>query len=87
MTDEQLTVEVERADAERDAAELAAQLEALLAGHSLRDVILRKDPLVVAQLMTVVQSMLPELAANERERLCDLLPELEGLAVQYPRRA
>lgn len=84
MTDEQLAAELERADEECDAAELAAQLEALLAGQSLRDVILGKDPLVVARLMTVVQSMRPDIPANKRQRLCDLLPELETLAARYP---
>jgi hypothetical protein len=84
MTDEQLAVELERAEGESDAAELAAELDALLSSHSLRDVILGSDPLAVAQLMTVVQSVRPDLAAAERDRLCTLVPELEALAARHP---
>ena len=68
-------------------AELAAELEAFLTGQSLRDVILRSDPLAMARLMTLVQSMRPDLTANERERLGALLPELQQLEARHQRGA
>ena len=80
MTDEQLS-----AEEEAELAGFSARLQTFLTNESLESVILRCDPLLMALIMSIVQYARSDLAANERERLCNLLPELTTLTARYPR--